>query len=126
LRDDIDQLLLTLRSGNTIELRLYWRNPLRLHRALIHAGAVVIANLLLNGVASGTTLLRLFQDVSQHRQVLLLNLGKAVPLGAVGRNFFRLQPVPASVLIEIGTGIDRLVYVVDAEPGRRLGLRGLG
>jgi hypothetical protein len=51
----------------------------------------------------------------QSYQVALVQFGEARPYTLIRWNLGALEPVAASVLIEINTGVKRLVDVVDAE-----------
>ena len=114
-RHGVDQPSLVFHSGYARQFGLERIKALGVHRLFVHAGTVVVANLLLNRTAAGIFHGRLLQYLSQSRFVPFVNFDEAHPLRLVGGNFCRLQPVAAGVLIKVGAGIHHLVDVIDAE-----------
>ena len=121
--DRIDQFLLVLDRGQAVELRFERCETFGVHRFFVHAGAEIIADLLVNGFASTFLRRRLLQNVALNGQVALVDFREANPPRLVGGDLSVLQPVAAGVLIKINARIGSLINVGNAEAGRRRGRR---
>ena len=75
----LDQCRFVLHRSNTIELRFHGGNPLGVDRLFVHAGAVEVANLLVNGIAAGAPGFGFFEDAALDVFVAFVELDEADP-----------------------------------------------
>ena len=68
----LGQIGLRFHPRDALEVAVEWLRPGLLHRRLVHAGGVVVADLLLVAAAPGLVLRRLFQDRAHHVLAALL------------------------------------------------------
>src|SRR5665213_2130811 len=84
--------------------------PFLLTPLLIHAGAVIVADLLRVGIVlSGGNGGSLIQNLAENRPVSLSQFAESAPACLIGGYGIVLQPVPAGVLVKIIAGIRRAV-----------------
>ena len=114
-RDGVNQAALVIHGSNSVEFRLERTESLGLNGFLVHAGAIVIANLLIASAPAWTPLGCLFQNVVQNGLVPLIYFNETRPFRLVRRNFRLFHPVATRILIEIGARIHALINVVNAE-----------
>jgi hypothetical protein len=119
LRDLVDQRAFVFDCGHAIQFRLERSHSLLVDRLLVHAGAVEVANLLIDAVTAGTASGSFLQNAALDTEIAFVEFGKALPRRPVGGNFRVLHPVAASVLIEVHARVGALIDVVDAEAGGR-------
>ena len=86
----------------------------------IHAGAVVVADLLFHRIAARAARRRFLENLAQQRPVLVRQLAADAPAGLVRRDRVFLQPAPACVSEKVGAGIHAGVEGSDVED-RRVG-----
>src|ERR1035438_5565521 len=110
-----------------VEFRLKRRQAKGVDALFIHASRVVIADLAGHAIAPGVWLGGLLQDPAQGLPVALFQLVEAPPAPLIGGNGIGLQPVAASVLVEILAGIGGFIDGLDVETDHgRVGRRWLG
>ena len=118
-------LLLRLEAIDPVQLLVQGRESGPIDGCLIHAGGIVVANLPRRGRPVRRWNGRAFQDVAEHRPVLILQLGVHAPARLIRRNGIVLEPGAARVGVEVGAGIDPRVHGADIEGGLMLGRRAL-
>src|SRR5437016_11919780 len=107
VRNLVDERALVLGRGHAVELGLEWSNSLFIDRLLIHAGAVEVADLLINGVPPGAADGSLLQNAAFDVEIALVELREALPRRTVGGDLGLLHPIAAGELVEVHAGIDR-------------------
>src|ERR1035441_3179941 len=90
--------------------------------SLVHAGVVIVADLLVVGRTAGIVGRGLVQNVAQDQLIAFVQLVEPAPFRLVRRNRIVLDPVAAGVLVEIVAGIGGLVHRVQIEAGDVLNL----
>src|SRR6185437_14899958 len=105
---------------DAVKVRLERGQALGVRSLFVHARVVVVADLLIDSAPIRIIGGCFIQNVAFRHQVALIQFDKAYPLGLVSRNFCLLQPIAASVLIEIDARIGSLIDVIEAESDRRL------
>src|SRR5580658_3522571 len=121
MRNLLDERTLVSHRRDAVELRLKRSNAFRIHRLLVHAGAVEISDFLIDRVAARAARRRLLQNVVLDAAIALADFAEAAPSRLVSRNLGRLDPVSAGVLIKIHAGIDALVDGIETGTISRLG-----
>ena len=124
VRNLFGKLRLVLQVADAVELRLERRQPFGVDGLLVHAGEVIIADLLRHGVAMGIGLGGLVENLAEDLAVALLQFGEAAPPGLVGRNGIGFDPSAAGVLVKVHARVRRFIQGLNVE-GNGLG-RGLG
>ena len=84
---------------------------------LIHAGGIVVANLLGDRVP----VLRdgsLLENSAQILQIVFVELAVNAPRGLVRGDGIVLLPAPAGILVEVDTGVRRAIHGADVQAGR--------
>ena len=122
--DLVDQSLFVVDGPDAIQLRLQRVDASAVHRLLVHACAIEIADLLIDGVAPRSAGCGFLENSPHYVHVSLVQLYETHPLRLIRRNLGVLDPVAARVLVEIHARIDALVDGVKTEPGRRFSGRG--
>ena len=120
LGDERRQRVRAGQRGNLLEQRFERRRALRVDRRFVHAGHVVVANLLRprrRRAGSGCR----FENLLQRLVVVLLQLVEPPPARSIRRYRVLRHPASTGVLVEIGTGVDRLVHRIELKARRRLG-----
>ncbi len=111
-----------LHRANAVEFRLKRRNSLLIDGVYVHAGSVVVANLLGIGVAIGRRG-GFLEDPAQNGPITLRELAEPSPRGLVGWYRIVLQPGSARVLVEVIAGVGTFVDRGKIEPGGSLQVR---
>ena len=113
--DDFRKLRLVLDSRDAIEHGLQWLEAGFVDGVLIHAGGVVIADLLLYRSPIGRRLGRIFQRVAHGGNIPDGQRVKRAPSALIGGDRISLHPLAAGVLEKVRAGVEGLVYLLDAE-----------
>ena len=113
--NDVNERRLVGCGRHPIQLRLERIQSLRIRRLLIHARPEIVADLLLDRAPRRSARSCLLENASEGDEIPFIQFREADPLCLIRGNFRLLQPVPAGILIKIGTGIDRPVDGLDAE-----------
>src|SRR5579864_3142028 len=92
-------------------------NAFSIDAFFVHAGGIIVADLLIDGRAARRRLPGLLQDLALDPQVLLAEFIEAVPLRLVGREGVLRAPVAARVLIEVRARADVGVHGPEIETG---------
>ena len=101
---------------NGCQTRLQRLGAQLLYCGFIHAGRVVVADLLRDRVAvlgDGG----LFQNAAQVLQIVFVQLAVNAPGGLIGRNRIHFLPAAAGVLVEVHARISRAVHGGGIEAG---------
>ena len=94
---------------NCVELLLNGRHSTAIHGRFVHAGTVQVTNFLVDRIAllGGS---RAFQDRTQQREIVFVELSVATPGCPVRRDWVRLLPAAARILVKVDTGIDGFIH----------------
>ena len=123
---DVDEVGLVLDGGDAVEFGLERIESLGVGGLFVHAGAVVVADFLVDGAAIRAAGGGFLQNSSQRDEIAFVEFGEADPLGLVGGDFRILEPVAAGVLVEVDARVGGLIDGLDAEAGGHLVVRRLG
>ncbi len=123
--DHVDEFRFVLDRGDPLQFRLEGIESLGVGGLLVHAGTVVVADLLVDGAAVRASCRCFFEDATQGHEIALVDFREANPLGLVSGDLRVLEPVAAGVLVEIDARVDRLGDRLDAEAIGHLLLRSL-
>ena len=136
MSDERGQLLPGLESGDAIQFRLDGGQAALVDGIGIHAGGVVVADLLLVGASGGVRGCRFFDDLMQRLGVELEKVGELIELRQIGGDGMQFCEVAAGVLIEVAAGIGGFIHgggveagdgaVLRSFAGGSRGLRGAG
>ncbi len=105
IRNRADQILPRLDRSDPLHLRLDRLRAQRVDVGLVHAGGIVVANLLHHRVAFGTGHRGLFEDGMQDVVVALLQFIEASPARLVSGDGILRHPSAACVLVKVDTRI---------------------
>src|SRR5262249_16718206 len=119
-RNRVNQAALVLYCGDSVKLRPQRVETFDVNPLLVHTGAIVVADLLVNWVAAGPAGGRLLQSSMQNLVIALLHFNKAGPFRLVGGDLRIFQPLATGVLIEVRAWVHRLIDVINAESVGRL------
>ena len=117
-RQHARQVAVRAQRGDLVEVRRQRRGAACLDGFLVHAGAEVVADLLLAGVAAVGAFGQVFEDAPQVAAVVQRQLAVDGPARLVGRDRVVLHPAAAGVLVEVDAGIGVAVHRVHVQAGR--------
>src|SRR5689334_6222169 len=104
MRDFGGKLAFVFEVLEAIEFRLERRKSLRVESLLVHTSGVIIADLLRVGVAIGSGLCGLFQNLMEGFAIALRQFVEAAPMRLVGWDRIGFHPGTARVLVEVLAG----------------------
>src|SRR5262249_6917785 len=117
-RDLSGELALVLECGNPLEFWFEGLQALGFNRRFVEAGRIEVAELATIFGVCALPCGSIVEDRSQDLTGMIVELTEEPPHCMVGRNWVRLQPRAASVLVEVGAWLDAGV------DGRRVEHRG--
>src|SRR5690242_15416926 len=106
------QVTFVLDTSDPVELWLQRRRSLPFDGILIHAGGVVIADLLVYRAAFRIVCRSFLENVAKDKAIALGQFSVAAIGTLICRDWILLEPSAAGVLIEIPAGIGALVHQV--------------
>ncbi len=106
-----------MHSTDAIQLRLQHCRPRRINGSFIHAGGVIVADLLFDRILLRRGCRRFFQNFAQQHSVVIRELGREAPARLVGWNGILLEPASARVREKVRARIHAGVHGIDIEDG---------
>ena len=122
LADEHRQLRFVLERSNAFQHRLQRGRPLGVDAGLVHAGVVIVADLLVVGRTAGIVGRGLIENIAQDQLIAFVQFVEPAPFRLVRRNGIVLDPVAAGVLVEIDARVGGLVHRIQVEAGDVLNL----
>src|SRR5579863_4768688 len=99
-----------MQTVNRVEIGLQRSDARPLHGFFIHAGNIVVTNLLHGGILAGSASSRLFENPPQSPRILVLHFVPRGPARLVWRYGILLHPAAAGVVVEIHAWINTPIH----------------